>query len=260
MEKGRFYLLVILICSVVVFAFACAREGDISLSRIKKVGYIAFGISSGNPPYCFYNSKNELVGYNVDFANEVAKRLGVKARFVDTEWKDIITNLNAGMYDCIVSSMSVTDERLKIVDFSIPYYYTNSVVMVRKDSAFKTKKDLSGRVLGIKEGTTYDEDAKILGGSATRTFKTVEKAIEALQNKVVDGVITDEIVANYLYSTKKYNIVVLDEHIRKGGKMAVAFKKGDASLLKKVNGIIKAMQGDGSLKKLSEKIVRDRYN
>lgn len=256
MNKISFVL--ILSIALAYMATACLSDTDNALKRIKKTGYVTIGISSGYPPFCFYNKSKELVGYDVDVANEIAKGLGVKAKFIDTDWKDIITHLNEKKYDFIVSSMSITNERMKLVDFSIPYYHSKSVVLFKVNAPFKSNKDFKGRTVGIEEGTTYEEDAKLLESGSIRSFKTIEQAIEALQNNAVDGVITDEVVATYLKKTKNYNFVISDEHIRKG-KMAVAFRKGDKAIINKVNGIIKKMQDDGTLRKLSEKILKDTF-
>ena len=219
---------------------------------------MGFGMSSGYPPFCFYNNKNELVGYDVDVANEIAKRLGVKPKLIDTEWKDIINNLNAGAYDGIVSSISVTDERMALVNFSVPYYHSKSVLMVRKDSPYKSHADMKGKIIGVEAGTMFESDAKTMGEVNIRAFKTSDQALLALHNKLIDGVITDEIVANYVAGIRKFSLEPLGESFRKD-KVAVALRKGDNTLLKKVNEILKAMQEDGTLRNLSAKIIKGKY-
>ena len=224
MIKTKFTLLLILLCILTVFAAACSKDKDSSADRIKKAGYMSFGMSSGYPPFCFYNNRNELVGYDVDVASEIAKRLGVQPKLIDTEWKDIINNLNAGVYDGIVSSMSVTDERMAAVNFSMPYYYSKSVLVVRKDSPYKSHADMKGKIIGVEAGTMFESDTKKMGEVNIRTFNTSDQALKTLHNKLIDGVITDEIVANYVVGTKKFNLESFGEPLRRD-KIAVALRK-----------------------------------
>lgn len=258
MIKTRFTLPLILLCILTVFATACSKDKDSSADKVNKAGCMGFGMSSGYPPFCFYNNRNELVGYDVDVANEIAKRLGVQPKLIDTEWKDIINNLNAGVYDGIVSSMSVTDERMALVNFSIPYYHSKSVLVVRKDSPYKSHADMKGKIIGVETGTMFESDAKTMGEVNIRTFNTSDQALLALHNKLIDGVITDEIVANYVVGTKKFSFESLGEPLRRD-KIAVALRKGDNTLLKKVNETLKAMQEDGTLRNLSAKIIKSKY-
>ncbi|MCX5816774.1 MAG: transporter substrate-binding domain-containing protein [Proteobacteria bacterium] len=249
----------VVLCLTCIFLIStCSSNSDNSLDRVNKAGYMGFGMSSGYPPFCFYNNRTELVGYDVDVANEIAKRLGVQPKLIDTEWKDIINNLNAGVYDGIVSSMSVTDERMVLVNFSIPYYYSKSVLVVSKDAPYKSHADMKGKIIGVEAGTMFESDAKRMGEVNIRTFNTSDQALLALHNKLIDGVITDEIVANYVAGTKKFNLEPLSEPLRRD-KIAVALRKGDNALLKKVNEILKAMQEDGTLRNLSAKIIKNKY-
>ena len=259
MNRIRKTIWTVILCLTCTFLIsACSPSSDNSLDRVNNAGSMSFGMSSGYPPFCFYNNRNELVGYDVDVANEIAKRLGVQPKLIDTEWKDIINNLNAGVYDGIVSSISVTDERMALVNFSIPYYHSKSVLIVRKDSPYKSHADLKGKIIGVEAGTMFESDAKKMGEVNIRTFKTSDQALMALHNKLLDAVITDEIVSDYVADTKKLNLDSLGEPLRRD-KIAVALRKGDNTLLKKVNEIVKSMQEDGTLRKLSAKIIENRH-
>jgi len=250
--------IVIFFVTVIGMISACSSDGDNSLDRIKKAGSISIATSSGYPPFCFYNNKNELVGYDMDVAKEIAKRLDVKLKLIDTEWKNIINGLNAGAYDGIVGSMSVTDERKLVVNFSTPYYHSKSFLVVRKDSPFKSRSDLTGKTIGVEEGAMFESDAKVLDEVNIKRYKTSEQALTALNKKLLDAVITDEIVANYVTNMKKLSLETLGEPLRRD-KVAIALRKGDNTLLKKVNEILKAMQDDGTFRKLSAKIVENRH-
>jgi ABC-type amino acid transport substrate-binding protein len=118
------------------------QSADKSLKKIQDAGKIRFAMSGGYPPFNYYNDKNELVGFDVDIARAIAKKLGVEFEPVTTDWNGIIEGLRAGRYDGILGSMAVTEERLKVVDFSDPYYYSGAQLMVSKDSGINGPEDL----------------------------------------------------------------------------------------------------------------------
>jgi polar amino acid transport system substrate-binding protein len=111
-----FWAILFLIIAFVLNQGCSTDKGD-SLARIRKTGQISFAMEGTYPPFSFYTDKNELVGFDVDVAREVAKRLGVKAKIVTTEWSTIIQGLRSGDYDGILASMAVIEERLKLVAF-----------------------------------------------------------------------------------------------------------------------------------------------
>lgn len=115
---------------------------DGSLERVKKAGKISFAMSGGYPPFNYFNDKDELTGFDVDIGKEVAKRLGVEYEPVTTDWNGILEGLRSGRYDGIFGSMAITDERLKVIDFTDPYYYSGAQLIVRKDSKIKGPEDL----------------------------------------------------------------------------------------------------------------------
>lgn len=115
---------------------------DNSLERVKKAGKIMFAMSGGYPPFNYFNDKDELTGFDVEIGRAVAKRLGVKYEPVTTDWNGILEGLRSGRYDGIFGSMAITDERLKVVDFTDPYYYSGAQLIVKKDSKIKGPEDL----------------------------------------------------------------------------------------------------------------------
>lgn len=117
-----------------------AKDG--SLARVKKKGKIVFAMSGGYPPFNFISADEKLTGFDVEIGKEVAKRLGVKYESVTTDWSGILEGLRSGRYDGIFGSMAVTPERLKVVNFSDPYYYSGAQLIVPKDSKIKSINDL----------------------------------------------------------------------------------------------------------------------
>ena len=260
-SNKRTHLWAILFLIVISFVLnpGCSTDKGDSLNRIRNAGQISFAMEGTYPPFSFYTEKNELVGFDVDVAHKVAKRLGVKAKIVTTEWSNIIQGLRSGDYDGILGSMAVTEERLKLVAFSVPYYYSGAQLMVRSDASFKSVTDLKGRAIGVVGGTTYENDAKLLGAGRILLYKDDNQTIHELQKGVLDGVITDKVVGCYLMNSGQINLKRLGALLR-NEKIAVAFRKEDDALLKKVSKILETMRKDGSLDDLIKKVTLGGYN
>ncbi|MUM78551.1 transporter substrate-binding domain-containing protein [Pseudodesulfovibrio sp. F-1] len=229
---------------------ACSDKEADSLERVRKAGEISFAMSGGYPPFNFYSENNELVGFDVDVAREVASRLGVALKPVTTEWSGIIEGLRSGVYDGILGSMAVTEERLKVVNFSIPYYYSGAQLMVKKDAPFSLPDDLRGKIVGVVTGTTFADDAARLGVGEVKLYKDDTQTLTELSSGVVDGVITDRVVGVNAMNSERFDIVPLGAPLR-SEDIAVAFNKSDATLLDAVNQILTDMHEDGTLARLS---------
>ncbi len=147
------YLVVFTLFITVVFA-GCAQQEKTGLEKVKETGEVSFSMSGGYPPFNFFNKHNPLVGFDVDVANEVANRLGVKLKPVTTEWSGFIEGFRSGVYDGILGSMAATEQRKKVVDFSTPYYYSGAQMFVRAQVPFGSLDELKGKAVGHVTGTT----------------------------------------------------------------------------------------------------------
>ena len=239
----------------VVMLAGCSEETADSLSRVKNAGEISFAMSGGYPPFNFYNDNNELTGFDVDVAREVAKRLSVSLRPVTTEWSGIIEGLRSGAYDGILGSMAVTEKRLEVVNFSTPYYYSGAQVLVKKDAPYSAPEQLKGKIIGVVTGTTFAKDAEKLGAGDVKLYKDDTHTLTELNSGVVDGVITDRVVGVNAMNSGKFDISLLGMPLR-GEDIAVAFRKGEDTLLAEVNKALTAMHADGTLSELSRKWLK----
>jgi ABC-type amino acid transport substrate-binding protein len=115
---------------------------DASWARAKRAGRIRFAMSGGYPPFNYYNKENELTGFDVEIAKAVCARLGVKYVPITTAWDGIVEGLRAKRYEGIWGSMAITSERLKVVDFSDPYYLSGAQLVVPTDSEIGGPEDL----------------------------------------------------------------------------------------------------------------------
>ncbi|MBC16693.1 Extracellular solute-binding protein family 3 [Pseudodesulfovibrio profundus] len=251
--KKAIRMLAVLAVTVCIFALAgCSDEEVDSLTRVKDKGEISFAMSGGYPPFNFYNDSNELVGFDVDVAREVATRIGVELKPVTTEWSGIIEGLRSGAYDGILGSMAVTEQRLEVVNFSTPYYYSGAQMIIKKGSPYTAPADLKGKTIGVVTGTTFAKDAEKLGAGDIKLYKDDTHTLTELDSGVVDGVITDRVVGVNAKNSGKFDISLLGMPLR-GEDIAVAFRQGDDTLLQEVNKVLNAMHEDGTLSEFSRK-------
>ena len=261
-RKNMVLLATVMLLSLIFLISGCGSnsgngkaEAEDSLARVQNAGEISFAMSGGYPPFNYYDDNNELVGFDVDVSKEIATRLGVEFTPVTTDWSGIIEGLRAGAYDGILGSMAITEERLQVVDFSIPYYYSGAQLVVRNDSEFSNPTDLEGKTIGVVTGTTFENDALALGAGDVNLYKDDNLTLLELNNKMVDAVITDRVVGVNAVNSGSFEIELLGNPLR-SEDIGVAFRKDDGALLEAVNGILTEMHEDGTLSSISEKWLK----
>ncbi|MEY7999126.1 ABC transporter substrate-binding protein [Clostridium sp. Mt-5] len=251
------------ICTVVLFA-GCGssntggngQDAQNTLEKVKKAGVLKVGLEDSFPPMEFRDNQNVLKGFDIDMANAIAKKLGVKAQFVGTEFNGIVLALKSGKFDVIISGMSITDDRKKQIDFSKPYVQDAQIIVTKAgNNSIKTSKDLDGKRVGVALGTTSENVVKEFKN--IKEVKKYDKTTEELQDLLIgrlDAVIVDEPVGRYYISAadKKGKYTVLSEKLTKE-PMGIGFKKGDKELEAAVQKAVDELQKDGTMSKISMK-------
>ncbi|MHC6180397.1 ABC transporter substrate-binding protein [Clostridium sp. JNZ X4-2] len=256
--KKKIAIMITIIFSVVLFT-ACGQTTKSNansnlLDKIKKSGKITIGTEEGYPPMEFRDGSGKLVGFDVDFSNEVAKRLGVKADFLVMDFNGLILALDSNKFDAAIASISITDERKKNTDFSIPYINGGQIIAVKNGREdIKGVEDLKGKVIACELGTTGEKVANgIKGVKETKKYDKITEAFQDMSIGRVDAAIMDEQVGGYYIQKKKGEFKMVPGALSKE-PMGVAYRKGDDSLKKEVDKIIGDMKKDGTLSKLSVK-------
>lgn len=235
------------------------NTGDDSLQKIKDKGQLVLGLDDSFPPMGFRDTDNNIVGYDIDLAREVAERMGVELVITPVDWDYKETELNDGNVDCLWNGMSVDDERKEKMNLSEPYMENRQVVVVLADSGINTLADLAGKSVILQAGSTAvgaldsKEDVKSTLREVTEVPDNVQAMMELGQG-TGDAVVMDEVVARY-YISKSDNpdqFKVLDEALS-DEVYAVGFRKADQSLRDEVQKILGEMKADGTLKTITEK-------
>lgn len=248
--------------SVMLFALAafvlvgCSKKIEKGEFTVQKGKYMV-GMEIGYPPFEYYAEDGSTpIGFDVQLAAEVAKRLGLEVEYVDTAWDGIFAGLDTDRYDVVMSAATITPERVQNYDFSMPYIGNGQAIILKKGSNVKVSKfeDLAGLKVGYQAETTSDFYTK--KHSAELGFTYVENAYDKVMNAYddlrlgrIDAVVSDSLVAvDYLSSPDTEFVQVWaaepDEYF------GICMKKGNTELQTKVNAILEEMKKDGSLKKI----------
>jgi len=221
-------------------------------------GVLSIGVDDTYLPMEFRNDQNELVGFDIDFANALAAELGVKTEFQTVSWDGIFNGLNAKQYDVIVSSTSITPERQKAFSMSDPYVANGIVIVSRKDATpVVTFDQLEGKTLGAQIETTADIAAEKLKADQgvnveIKKFDGMLDAFAALQGKQIDNVITDIGVAMY-YVAQNPDLYVVSSDVLTNEPIGVTARLTDTALTDTINTAVKKLQDNGKLTEISMK-------
>jgi len=257
LKKGMALVLSVLMVGSVFFS-GCTKSGaDDSLTKVKKSGVLILGLDDAFPPMGFRDENNEIVGFDIDVAKEVASRMGVKLTLQPIDWEAKELELNSGAIDCIWNGFTITDERKEQITFSDPYMQNRQVVIVLGDSGIQTLEDLAGKSLCLQAGSSAadalasHQDFRDSLGEVIELSDNVTAFME-LEAKTSDAILMDEIVAAYYIKQNNKNYKILDESLA-DEDYGVGFRKADLALCEEVNKQLKAMSADGTLTEISMK-------
>lgn len=231
-----------------------ASTGDL-LSQIREKGEIVVAMEGTWAPWTYHDENDQLVGYDVEVAQQLAEKLGVKAQFVEGEWDGLLAGLDAGRYDIMVNGVDVTAERAEKYDFSDPYAYNRTAVIVRGgDDSIQTLSDLQGKKTANTISSTYAALAEQYGAEVTGV-DDLNQTFELLLAGRIDATLNAEVT---YYDYKKVHpeadvkIAALTEDAT---EVAIPMRKGaeTETLRAAVNQALSELREDGTLSALSEK-------
>ncbi|MBQ9494631.1 MAG: amino acid ABC transporter substrate-binding protein [Treponema sp.] len=234
-----------------------APKADTSLDDLLSRGVFVLGLDDSLPPLGFRNESNEIVGYDIDLAKEVVRRLGVEFKAQPIDWSAKEMELATGKIDCIWNGFTMTEEREKALSFTKPYLNNEQVLVVRSDSGIAKLSDMAGKTIALQSGSSAQEAV-----DGNKDFASLLKEQVFLKDNVtalndlelggVDGVVLDSIVANYSIAATGKPLVVVEEALARES-YGVGFRKGDVALRDKVQSILEEMQADGTVTAISVK-------
>ncbi|HJV17435.1 MAG TPA: amino acid ABC transporter substrate-binding protein [Bacillales bacterium] len=223
------------------------------LEKVKDDGKILIGTEGTYPPFTFHDSNGKLTGFDVEIANEVAKRLGVKAEYKETQWDAMFAGLDAKRFDMIANEVGIRPDRQEKYDFSSPYISSSAVLIAHKDNNnVKSFADMKGLNAAQSMTSNYADIARNNGAKIVGV-EGFDQAIQLLTTKRVDVTVNDKLT--YLDFKKQKPdapIKVVDTSID-ASQSGFMFRKDNNTLVAAVNKALTGMINDGTYKKISEK-------
>ena len=222
---------------------------------------LKIGTEGAYPPFNNLEADGSLVGFDIDIAKALCEEMHAECEFVTQDWDGIIPALQAGKFDAIIASMSITPERQEKVDFTNKYYNTPPAIAAPKDTDIKgvTKEDLAGKVIGVQGSTTHSNYAEATyTDSEIKLYPTADEYKLDLANGRLDAVNDDIIVLkDWLDSDdgaccKIVGTITPDVAIH-GPGAGIAVRKGETELVEKFNAAIDAIRANGKYKEINDK-------
>ncbi|PXY28272.1 ABC transporter substrate-binding protein [Prauserella muralis] len=251
--KVAFSLLAVVVSGALV-GCSGGSSGDV-LQQVRDNGTLRVALTQANPPWNFLDDAGKPVGYDVDVAREVARRIGVdNVEFVASNFQSFIEGVRAGRFDIVISGQTVTDERKQQVDFSTPYQVNGvSIFTASSNNSINSLEDLRGKVIAVSAGTTQEKFAsEEIPGAQVKTYQNATLGLTDLGRGNADAMLVSRFQGSYL---AKQNGL----HVKPVGKLlesevnAMSFRKGSTEFKKEIDKAISDMIDDGTLTKISRK-------
>lgn len=208
------------------------------------------------PPFNFIDANGTLKGFDVDIAHALCEEMKAKCTLVANDWDGMIPGLQAGKFDAVIASMSITEERLKQVDFTNKYYSTPLAIAVPKDSAITEMKpeSFAGKTIGAQGGTTqsiYAEDVLAKAGAEVKLYVSNDEAYADLNTGRLDAMISDKFpVVDWLKTDDGSCCRILDDVPGTETETGISLKKGNDDLKAQFNAAIEGIRKNGTYDKI----------
>ena len=254
-------LLCAAVSGMMLMGVGCAGETasntsgeDNSLKNVQDAGKLVLGLDATFKPMGFTDENDQIVGFDIDVAEEVCSRMGVELELYSVNWDTKEQDLNAGTIDCIWNGLSVSEERKQMMLMSEPYMNNEMVFVVNGKSDITALSDLSDAKIGVQNGSTALEilnaSEVVANGAVPVELATNVEALQQLELDMVDAVFLDSVVANYEIVSTGKDYKVLEEGLS-SEEYAIGFRLGDQALCDEVTKTLKEMVADGKLAEIS---------
>ncbi|AWW26209.1 transporter substrate-binding domain-containing protein [Acetobacterium sp. KB-1] len=254
MKKKQLIMMTVGVLLTLVLSGCTGSSGDeTTYSKIMDSGEMTFAMTGAYPPFNYIDENGELAGFDIEIAHALAEKMGVTAKPITVEWDGIIGGLTGNRFDMIIGSMAVTEDRLKEVSFSDPYYYDGAQFFAKAGSGLNSITELENGKVGVVTGTTFHEYldgmeniAEILQfQSDVDNFKSVDQGRS-------DGLVTSKVVGarapiDYGVAIEPIGDLLYTENI------AIAIRQNDTELLEAVNTALAAIIEDGTYAEISNR-------
>ena len=225
--------------------FAAAESDPAQqLDRIKKAGVIRIGTEGVFVPYSYHDEQGRLTGYDVELARAVAAKIGVQAQFIESSWDSLLAGVDAGRFDIVVNQVEASAARRAKYDFSVPYTYDHTAILVRSDNNdIKGFDDLRGK-RAAESATANSSRIAEAHGAVIVGVQDFSQAVELVVSKRADTALKMPDVPVKVVATST-----------EAEEMCVLMPKGSQALKAAIDEAIESLRADGTLSKLSKQFL-----
>ena len=217
-------------------------------------GKLTMSTNAAFPPYEMTTDSGDFEGIDIEVAGAIAEKLGLELQVDDMDFDAALLAAQNGKSDMVMAGVTVTDERLKVMDFSDTYAEGIQSIIVPEDSDIATVDDLSGKTIGTQRGTTgYIYCTDDFGEDSVVAYDNGLTAVQALNNGQVDAVVIDNAPAKEFVSANP-GLKILDTAYAQED-YAIGVAKGNTQLLDAINGALEELQADGTLQAIVDKYI-----
>lgn len=241
---------------------ATSQAADESLAKIKSKGRLVVGINAEFAPFEFHtmvDGKDTIVGFDLDLARAIAKDMGVELELKELAFDALLTTLQSGQVDVVISGVSATEERRKSVDFSEPYYRGVQVLLTTKNNVdkFNSFSDLKGKKIGLQLSSLQDRLMTTLlpDGNYTK-IESMNTLFLSLKSNQIEGIVTTKIVSEMAAVANPEFVIAdkvkIDDSSLNSPGVGVAMRKNSPALQAQINSTVKRLKDSGEMDKAVE--------
>ncbi len=235
-----------------LFAIQIAAVGQSSLDRVRKSGELRVGTDATYPPFESAEG-GEFSGFDIDLGKAIARELGVKARFINASFDGIFPALQNGIFDVVMSSVTITPERSASMLFSDPYYDSGQLIAVNQDrQGIATPDDLKGKTIGVQINTTAQFELEKKDGVTVNKYNTIDLALLDLRNHRIDAVVGDAPVLKYMIFQSFRELKTVGRRFT-DEKFGIALAQNSEDLQQEINKALKKIRETGEYDRIHEK-------
>ncbi|HEX9550461.1 MAG TPA: transporter substrate-binding domain-containing protein [Candidatus Limnocylindrales bacterium] len=226
--------------------------GDELLSRVRAAGVLRVANPQTSPPYSFRDEANEVMGFDVDFANEVGERIDIDIEFIQGTFDTFIPGLDTDRWDVVIAGQAITDERKEQVDFSHPYRVSMVTIFLNCEDTAEVHDlpDLEGRSIAVLAGSSDVARAESVPDAELKTYENATLALTDLDLGRVDSYIGSRFVGTYVAEKSGLNVCATDAALTLE-QNAMSFSKGQAAFKAEMDRLVVEMIDDGTIAELS---------
>ena len=241
---GLVIIIVLAIGAIAIFDKEEIKE-DSKGEEIAEKEKIIMVTEAGFAPYEFYEGE-EIVGVDVEIAKKIAEKTGKELEIKDTDFDSIINEVKTGKADFAAAGLSITEERLQEVDFSVEYAVSKQVIVVKDESSAESIEDFNGKKVAVQLGTIAD---LVLSDENPEVELVQHKkyllAVEDLKADKVDAIVLDSLPAEEIIN-KNPELKILEKEVLTD-KYGIAEQKGNTELLNQINEVLNELMNSGKI-------------